>query len=353
MTAPPSPDELPEPPAAQPPHSAQEDWQQVAPFLDEILNAARPYRGAIEACAEEATRHSQKQRLLQIAHDLSENRQADEVFNFGHDMDPSHIEALQWNTSNRRDRHVQEHSPRFSSPSNPTADADRAVWNTIAYPGFTLLAVLLLALMMWSAIIPEFQVLFDDFELPLPPPTEMVLAMRPFIVAANILCIAAIVTWALRRWIFHQSFRRWLSFKVPFFGYIYRNAAYGKHCHLVSILLEAGAPLAPAMRVASRGTLPEQAAKAVSQLVDSRSPIAPPRSARFPNRMFLTMQSTLNDQDKGAVFRELSRDLCARANHPGSDFLQPLMVFLVGLMIGFVIISLFMPLVSLVTNLAG
>lgn len=338
------------PKSAELPHSERNDWQIIAPYFEKVLDAARPLRGAIEAYADETSDVQAKKRLRSLAADLGNSRSVDEVFNYGNDIDPARMEALNWG-SLRHKRKLKSSAKRPQSMANST---NRMVWRTLGYPLLVLTALLLFGLLMWNALIPQFRSMFDEFQLPLPPPTELVLGMRPFLIAGIFVCASAFLMWTLRKRIFGRGLRQRVAFRVPILGFVYRSSSYGKLCHILSILLRHGAPIEPALRVAARATLPKTLADNADRLAETSPDFTPAASAaQFPRRLVVAMRTPLDNQQRSELLSELAEDLYARATRRSLLFWEPLLICFTGMGVGFVAIALFMPLVSLVTNLSG
>lgn len=336
------------------PHSKREDWQAVSPYFEKVLESARPFRGAIQACADETRDSLEKKRLLSLASDLGNGCSVDEVFDYGNDIDPSRIEALCWGSRRQHEARLS-----LSSSIRPQAAvnaANRNVWRTLGYPLIVILCLLIFGMALSSIIIRPFQEIFDDFGLPLPPPTRIVLGLRPYLILGVLACAATLLLWTYRKRVIGSQLRKGISFRVPVIGFIYRNAAFGKLCHIVSILIRHGAPMGPTLRIAGRATLPESLADSADRLAVPVTELGPPGTTGstygFPRRLVLAMKTSLDDSERCQLLSELADDFYARATHRSTAFWEPIIIILAGLAVAFIALSLFMPLLSLITNLS-
>lgn len=340
-----------------PPPSPSEDWQAVAPSFERILESARPFRPAIAALVDETNGRQHKQQLRDLLDALDRDASVDAVFDEGEDIDPLRLEALDWRPE--KEPNTKQTSP-FSLQEDSAAEANKAVWRTVGYPATLALGLLGFSFLMWHILVPEMNSVFDDFELPLPPLTELVLNARPFILAGMFLCVGILIGWMFLPALIPASLRRTIAFLLPWIGKIYRNQAYGKFCHVLSIMLGAGAPRDAAIRVASRATLPKFVARKMEGI--TRVNNLPKESAfastfsklsRAPQRLAFLLQSDIADSKRSGALRELAADYYFRSTDGSQAYFAPIVVFVAGLMVIFTIIGLFMPLVSLITNLSS
>jgi len=339
---------------------ADEDWQAVAPSFERILQSARPFRPAIAALVDETTGRQHKQQLRELLDALEGDASVDAVFDEGRNIAPLRIEAIDWRPEKERDT---KRPSLFSLQEDSAAGADNVIWRTVAYPATLTLALLGFALFMWSILIPEFRSMFQDFGLPLPWLTELIFNASPFIIAGMVLCIIILVSWMFLPSLVPTALRKTISFRLPGIGKIYRNAAYGKFCHVLSIMLGAGAPREAAIRVAGRATLPDFVVQELGDLAkyDGHSCPSPSTTSnrmttapsRLPKRLALLLQSDVADTERSTALRELAADFYFRSSDGSQSYFEPIIVFVAGLMVGLTIIGLFMPLTRLITNLSG
>ena len=320
------------------PHSESQDWRDVAPCFTKILAEARPYAGAIRAVAEETRQGERRSQLQSVANALDANASADEIFKRGDRLSSDRVDAFRW-------RHLSD-SPRPQADITKTLGKD--IGRAFIYPLLLITVLLVFSATLSLTVLPEFRVLYDDFDLHLPPSTRLLLNITPFLMTGIVICIAIMVVWSLRRFLFSKSLRHYMAFRMPLFGRFYRYAAYGEFCHLLSIMLHSDAPFESATRVAGRATLPTAVYQNLSALT------APDRMTwDAPRRLELVMKSPFDNQHKANLLHELAADFYARASRRSRNYLQPLIVTGFGIFVGFVVVALFAPLISLVGGLAG
>jgi type IV pilus assembly protein PilC len=124
-------------------------------------------------------------------------------------------------------------------------------------------------------------------------------------------------------------------------------------------MLSLGAPLADALRIAgkaSRSFFYESAAIELSQQIDQASAVPPNLSSRvLPPTLLYALQAASGGVPSLPMLQSLAQSYSERAQSR-LDLVTTMMpivaVVTVGLGVGFVIIALFMPLVSMITSLA-
>ena len=124
-------------------------------------------------------------------------------------------------------------------------------------------------------------------------------------------------------------------------------------------LLNVRAPLAESLRIAGRGCrhvyYANLAASLANHLESSSLPLRSTDAARaFPGNVLLALQMDGDSSPNVPLLRELSaiyRDRVRRRANWSNGMLGPVAVVMVGIVIGFVALSLFMPLIRLVDGL--
>lgn len=242
--------------------------------------------------------------------------------------------------------------------------------HTLVYIGVLVAAALATFVFLSAAVIPVFDSIFKDFELKLPMPTEVVLRIGSLIGPhAKTIVLTAISSWIMI-WLGNRMLRR-LS-QDRFFASFTQRFARGSSTRVISMsrwlialssLLRVGAPMREAMIIAGRASQSEMLVQhAVRLASESKSmPIELcPAAKAFPPIVIDSLRE--NGLTRGDLkctvdlLHELGVLYCERARHRHElmlTFLQPMFILLIGGGVAFVILALFLPLVSLVTSLSG
>jgi type IV pilus assembly protein PilC len=218
-------------------------------------------------------------------------------------------------------------------------------------------ALVMIALVVF--IVPVFEGVFKDFGGKLPAITQVTVDVSHFITGRWYLCIALVwgTVWGFRKWKSTEGGReRWDRFKlkIPWkIGDTVQKIALARFSRTFSALVAAGVPMLEAIEITGRtagNKVIENAMKAVKESVTSGGTVsAPMRTApeAFPT---MVVQMLAVGEETGAMDTMLTKiadfyeDEVAAAIKALTSILEPLMIIIVGAMVGFIVISMYMPL---------
>jgi type IV pilus assembly protein PilC len=234
----------------------------------------------------------------------------------------------------------------------------RQVKSAMVYPGviFSFAAIVLIA--MVAFLIPVFEKTFTDFGAELPAITKLTVGMSHFITARWYVLIAIVVlaVVAFRRWK-RSSWGRpqWDRFRLHFpfkIGPVVQKIALARWSRTLSSLVASGVPILQAIEITGRtagNAVVEKAMEDVTASVKSGGTIsAPLRDAPVFPAMVVQMVGV--GEETGALETMLGKvadfyeDEVATAVKGLTSLLEPLMIIVVGGIVGFIVISMYMPL---------
>jgi type IV pilus assembly protein PilC len=208
-------------------------------------------------------------------------------------------------------------------------------------------------------IVPVFAKVFKDFGGKLPAITQFTVGMSHFVTGRWYLCIA--IGWGLvfafRKWKKSERGReQWDRFKlkIPWkIGDTVQKIALARFSRTFSALVAAGVPMLEAIEITGRTSgnkVVEKAMVAVKDSVMGGGTVSAPM--RLAPEAFPTMvvQMLAVGEETGAMDTMLSKiadfyeDEVAAAIKALTSILEPLMIIIVGAMVGFIVISMYMPL---------
>ena len=244
----------------------------------------------------------------------------------------------------------------------------RSKWRTFAYPLVIFGSAILMFVFLSITVIPTFEKMFREFELKLPFATRSVLSMsrpireQPFLTCLSILA-ALVVVWGLRRlfhWIRREMEWNW------FFGSLSTGStgnvkAMARFTSTLAELLNIGAPLQEAILIAGRSSQSTQfrhASRVLSRDIGTSEKFRYDSAVahNFPSLVVQALEAGPNGGPSIALLRQVSNIYFDRVRLRFSwseGFLAPLSIIGIGLCIGYVVIAIFMPLISLITGLSG
>jgi type IV pilus assembly protein PilC len=234
----------------------------------------------------------------------------------------------------------------------------RQVKSAMMYPamigGFSV--VVLIALVTF--LVPVFEKVFRDFGGKLPAITQFTVSLSHLLTHQWYIAIAA--TWggiyAFRRWKATEKGReQWDRFKlrIPWkIGGVIQKIALARFSRTFSSLVAAGVPMLEAIQITGRTSgnkVVEKAMDGVYESVKGGGTIAVPMKnepSAFPT---MVTQMVAVGEETGALEGMLSKiadfyeDEVAAAVKALTSILEPLMIVIVGAMVGFIVISMYLP----------
>ncbi len=270
---------------------------------------------------------------------------------------------LEWNVlPKQRSRQLSQLAEAISR----TVDIRGTRSHAMTYLGVLFFAAFATFTFLCATVIPVFDSIFKDFGLKLPYATKIVLRLGALIGphAKSIFLIAIssfIMVWLGKRMLRRLSQDRFITSYAQLFskGSSSRIISMSRWLTALSTLLRIGAPLREAIIISGRASqselLVQHAVRLATEL--KAMPIEQCPSAKaFPPIVVDSLRKnglTRGDRQCTAdVLSELGTLYCERARHRHElmlRFLQPLFILLIGGGVAFVALTLFLPLISLLT----
>ena len=234
----------------------------------------------------------------------------------------------------------------------------RQVKSAMMYPaligGFALTVLLALV----TFLVPVFEKIFVDFGGDLPVITKFTVSLSHFVTGQWYIGLAITVgcVYAFRKWKNTEKGKeQWDRFKlrVPFkIGDIVQKVALARFSRTYSALISAGVPMLQAIEITGRtagNKVVENAMKAVRESVKGGGSIAAPMRDEPDAFPTMVTQMVAVGEETGALEAMLSKiadfyeDEVAASLKALTSILEPLMIVVVGAIVGFIVISMYMP----------
>jgi type IV pilus assembly protein PilC len=233
----------------------------------------------------------------------------------------------------------------------------RQVKGAMAYPAVVLIFALCVLLGLITFIVPVFVKVFQDFGGELPAITKLTVAASDLVTSRWYLLIAVAVggvvgfrkwrksTWGRPQW---DRFRLHIPFKI---GDTVQKISLARWSRTFSALYSAGVPIIKAIEVTGEtagNAVVERAMDDVVESVKSGGSIAAPlrNVAVFPPmvaQMIAVGEETGNLDTMLSKVADFYEDEVAAAIKALTSILEPVMIILVGGIVGFIVIAMYMP----------
>ena len=238
------------------------------------------------------------------------------------------------------------------------------LWRTVSYPLFVLIALGFLISFLGIVVLPQYAAIFRDFRIQLPEVTEAMLSLSHLapallVVILAILLLGPIVWGILERFGYSTVIVERLVLPLPLIGPVLRVNMVARWCDAVKLGVNAGMDLPAAIDLAGDATRsPRLAAdgRSLVEALEHGQSLTSANTKIIPATVPAAMQFASTTQDLGTTLASLSEMYQRQAELrmtalPG--VLTPLLVLIIAIIIGFVIISLMLPFVSLIEGMSG
>ncbi|MEJ5250415.1 MAG: type II secretion system F family protein [Chthonomonadetes bacterium] len=243
----------------------------------------------------------------------------------------------------------------------------RKVKAALTYPTIVVIAALAIVIGLVTFILPKFFDVFRDLGIKdFPVMTQMLMDFSNFLTSRwyVMIAIVVLVVMAFRMFVRTRIGRRLydrLKLKLPVFGPLNHKIALARFSRTLSTLLSSGVPILQALETVAGTVANEIIAEAVMEArarIREGDRIGPPleKSGMFPP-MVVHMISI--GEESGALDQMLSKVADFYESEVESTLqsltsaIEPVLIVLLGGMVGFIVISLLLPLITAVQNLAG
>ncbi|MFK7992431.1 MAG: type II secretion system F family protein [Sandaracinaceae bacterium] len=242
----------------------------------------------------------------------------------------------------------------------------RQVRGAMVYPAIIALVAIGVLFILLTWVIPAFEAMFMDFggEDALPGITRFVIGMSAFVVG-NLLWIflGTVATITAITFSYRtkggKAFWHRLTLTVPILGPVMRKIAVARFTRTLGTLLASGVPILDAMTIVSKSSgnvVVEKAINQTSEKIREGRTMAEPL---FETKVFPPMvvqmigvgeQTGALDQmlNKIADFYEEEVDVAVAAL---TSLLEPIMLVVMGGMVGFMLIAMYLPIFSIAGNI--
>lgn len=241
----------------------------------------------------------------------------------------------------------------------------RKIQQAMSYPVITLVSSFLLVIVMMIWVVPVFKDVFTHFQAELPGPTKALIQtsswFEEFYVELTLYIASFIALFSLA-WSKTPALQKYcdrLSFYIPLIGQLLRLATLTYWCRTLGHLLKSGLPLPDALRVTAQSSnhwLSHDFSAEIFKHLTRGWPLGDAILKADPSRLLFdleTLQLLRIASESGALPEMLQR----RASILGSQLsnrlntlsqsLEPLLIIIVGLIIGSLVIILYLPIFNL------
>lgn len=235
----------------------------------------------------------------------------------------------------------------------------------LTYPITTLASSFLLLIVMMVWVIPVFKEVFDNFQADLPPATKTLIqistAIQNYFIEMGIFFITCLIglLFSWNKYTYLQKKVDQWALRIPLLGKFLRIAALQYWCRTLGHLLESGLPLPDALRVTAHSSnhwISHDLSAEVFKHITRGWPLGEALQKADPKNRFFdfeTLQLLHISSESGFLANMLSKRANTLSDQLGKQLnnlgqtLEPLLIILIGIIIGGLVIILYLPIFHL------
>ncbi|WP_428306267.1 type II secretion system F family protein [Lacipirellula sp.] len=339
------------PPRIEAPAIEPDDDAILLAQLEQTLARSRPLTPMLRAYAEELP-SPQRRRTLSSICQIIERGDADAAL-ISLAQAPEFWVPLIGNAA--RPGELTDVIHNFLHESHRADASRRRWWLLLAYPLFLFGFAFIVFLALAALVVPTFRSIFFDFDLELPVLTVKLLdvsawltSLRGGVEIVGTIAVVGAVLWGLRK--------RIAGWWTLFFG---RSSSISRFAGFTAELHRAGLALPDALRIAGRTSHEwlARASRSLARRLDANQlGDLQPLASRLTATMLFAVTTPVSKPTRIRLLETIADCHGDRARSRLSwtqGLLGPVTVFVVGFVVAFTTLSLFIPLVDLVNNLSG
>lgn len=251
---------------------------------------------------------------------------------------------------------LEEIFKRIAEMAEHEAETREKVKTAMRYPKMVVFALIVAFTIVVGFVIPRFVLIFKQFKVPLPLPTRMLIGLNDFIQAYWILLVSLIAVVSLFVIWFSRTDRGiyiWdsLKIKVPLLGSLFLKSALSRFTNILGLLNQSGLPIIENLQVTARtigNVIVAQAIDKIRESVYSGSGLAEPmkKIALFTP---LVIQMVAIGETTGMLddtLQKVSKYYDIEVENETRRlalYLEPMLTVVLGVMVLFFALAIFMP----------
>ncbi len=262
---------------------------------------------------------------------------------------------------------LEESLHRLSEFLEADVKLKNKIKSAMTYPTVVMCAAVGIVLFLMTFVIPKFLEMFNDLGMTELPPTTAFLKMcSDFILqkwwVLGIVVIVIVVAFkAFRKTSFGNRVCDWVGLKIPVFGPLTLKVCISRFARTLATLLSSGVPILQALETVAGTVSNDIVSDAIfetREAIREGEAMAPPleRSKLFPP---MVVQMIAIGQESGALdpmlvkVAEFYEDEVDTAVASLTAALEPMLIIFLGGIVGFIVISVFMPIIAIIENMSN
>ena len=334
------------------------DIQNFTSQLAVMIRAGISLRAAIEGIADQATNPKFKAMLVQMKKDVESGKQfSDALMRYPKSFSPLYVNMVK---ASELSGGFAKMLDRIAGYLTDQIETSAMVKGAMIYPGIIGTLAVGTTVFLLTFVLPRFMVIFQGKEQALPAPTRLLLALSNFMRGYWYVIIlgGGAGIWGFMMMLKTEWGRIWwdkVKLTVPLFKKLFRALYISRSLHTMGQLINAGVPMLDTISITadiSGNVLYKRMWRAVYAAVKQGKKISAPlgKSPLLPRAVVQMINAGEESGKLGEVLDEVStfysRELRLVIKSV-TAMIEPLMIVIMGGMVGFIAMSIILPIFKL------
>ncbi len=252
---------------------------------------------------------------------------------------------------------------RIASQQEKDAEMISKIRGALIYPVIVLVVIMSVVIFLLTTVVPQIELIYDDFNKELPFLTGILIATANFIINYwwAVLITLGVVTFFLQRWFKTKQgeiVADNIKLKMPVFGDLFRKLYMARFCRTGQTLIQTGVPMLEMLRITSRAVDNRHVESAIarsSEKVKGGKALSlalasePVFLALVPQMIKIGEQSGALDKmlDKSATYYESELDTKIKSI---STVIEPILMVFLAIVVGGIVMAILVPVYGLVDS---
>lgn len=249
---------------------------------------------------------------------------------------------------------------RIASYKEKTLRLQRKVKSALIYPAVVIGMSIIITIILLVKVVPTFANMYDSLDSELPAMTQLLINISN-ILKNNLLIVIGVffvLGFLIRQWYKTEKGRLAVDgaiLRVPIFGELIRKVAISRFSRTLATLIQSGVPILESLDIVEKtigNRVLEIVIANVKTSVREGESIAPPleKSGVFPpmvTRMIAIGEKSGEMEKMLLKISEFYDDQVDAAVEGLTSIIEPLIIGFLGIVIGFIVIALFLPIINI------
>lgn len=250
---------------------------------------------------------------------------------------------------------------KIASYQEKSAAIKQKIKKALLYPSLVIIIGVGITALLLLLVVPQFEQLFKQFNAALPPLTQLIidlstiLKIRGWMILGILTAILSAIIYAHRHHLSVQIGLDKLLLKLPLLGKILHYGAIGRYARTLAITLSAGLPLMEALSLVAAATGNRVYERALHQIKQQISNGISLHLAMQYTHLFplMVIQMVAIGEESGSLDTLLAKtasffeEQLATIIENLSTILEPLIMIIIGLLVGTLVIAMYLPIIKL------